>query len=66
MVMANVFDGLPMEITCPKCGKHVKETFGWFRVNGRSCPSCNMSFDTSGLSKSVEEARARIEATLKP
>ena len=41
------FDNLPLEITCPKCGKQIKETVRWLKADSRKCPFCDTLFDTT-------------------
>jgi len=37
------FDNLPLEITCFKCGKQIKETVKWLKAESQKCPFCGGS-----------------------
>jgi hypothetical protein len=54
------FDNLPLEITCPKCGKQIKETVIWLKAESRKCPFCGMLFDTTEFRRGIDEATNRF------
>ncbi len=62
--MAFSFDNLPLEITCPKCDKQIKETVRWFKADGRKCPFCNQPFETTGFRRGMDEATKRTNEML--
>jgi peptide subunit release factor 1 (eRF1) len=62
--MAFSLDYSSMKITCPKCGKKIEKTVGWFKADGRSCPFCHQTFDTTQFRRDIEEAEASTEKTL--
>jgi len=41
------FDNLPLEITCFKCGKQIKETVKWLKAESQKCPFCGTLIDTT-------------------
>jgi hypothetical protein len=63
--MAFSLDYASMDITCPRCGKKIKKTVGWFKADGRSCPFCDQPFDTTQFRRGIEEAEASTEKTLR-
>jgi peptide subunit release factor 1 (eRF1) len=58
------FDNLPLEITCPKCGKQIKETVKWFMADSRKCPFCDLPFETTGFRRGIDEATDRTNEML--
>jgi hypothetical protein len=58
------FDDLPLEITCPKCGKQIKETVKWFMADSRKCPFCDLPFETTGFRRGIDEATDRTNEML--
>jgi predicted nucleic acid-binding Zn ribbon protein len=63
--MAFSLDDTPAEIACPKCGKKIEKTIGWFKGKGRSCPFCGHSLYTTDFRRGVKEAEAAMEKTLR-
>jgi len=59
------FDNLPLEITCPKCGKKIKETVRWLKADSRRCPFCDMLFDTTEFRRGIDEATNRTHEMLR-
>ena len=53
------FDDLPLEITCLKCGKQIKETVKWLKADRRKCPFCDMVIDTTEFRRGIDEATNR-------
>ena len=53
------FDDLPLEITCLKCGKQIKETVKWLKADRRECPFCEMVIDTTEFRRGIDEATNR-------
>jgi sarcosine oxidase delta subunit len=58
------FDNLPLEITCPKCGKQIKETVRWLKAERRKCPFCDMLFETTEFRRGIDEATNRTHEML--
>ena len=58
------FDNLPLEITCPKCGKQIKETVSWFKADSRTCPFCDLPFETTGFRRALDDATKRTNEML--
>ena len=58
------FDNLPLEITCPKCGKQIKETVRWLKADSRKCPFCDMLFETTEFRRGIDEATNRTHEML--
>jgi transcription initiation factor IIE alpha subunit len=54
-------DSEPMEVTCPKCHKKIKQTVGWFKGSNRSCPHCGAGIDSSDFRRGLEEAQREVE-----
>jgi len=50
------FDDLPLEITCPKCGKQINETVRWLKADSRKCPFCDTLIDTTEFRRGIDEA----------
>jgi peptide subunit release factor 1 (eRF1) len=63
--MAISFDDEPLEITCPKCGKKIKKTVRWFKADGRKCPFCGLSFETTKFRRDMKEAEKLAEDALR-
>ncbi len=59
------FDNLPLEITCPKCGKQIKETVRWLKADSRKCPFCDTLFDTTEFRPGLDEATNRTSEMLR-
>jgi phage FluMu protein Com len=59
------FDNLPLEITCPKCGKQINETVRWLKADSRKCPFCDMLFDTTEFRRGIDEATNRTHEMLR-
>ena len=62
---AMFFDNLPLEITCPKCGKQIKETVRWLKADSSKCPFCDMLFDTTEFRRGIDEATNRTHKMLR-
>jgi hypothetical protein len=58
------FDNLPLEITCPKCGKQIKETVSWLKAESRKCPFCDTVFETTEFRRGIDEATNRTHEML--
>jgi sarcosine oxidase delta subunit len=58
------FDNLPLEITCPKCGKQIKETVEWLKTDSRKCPFCDTLFETTEFRRGIDEATNRTHEML--
>ena len=54
------FDDLPLEITCLKCGKQIKETVKWLKAESRKCPFFDALIDTTEFRRGIDEAKNRI------
>jgi hypothetical protein len=50
------FDNLPLEITCSKCGKQIKETVKWLKAESQKCPFCGTLIDTTEFRRGIYEA----------
>ena len=59
------FDNLPLEITCPKCGKQIKETVEWFKADSHKCPFCDTLIDTTEFRRGIDEATNRTHEMLR-
>ena len=59
------FDNLPLEITCLKCGKLIKETVNWLKVESRKCPFCDAPIDTTEFRRGIDEATNRTHEMLR-
>jgi hypothetical protein len=53
------FDNLPLEITCLKCGKQIKETVKWLKAESQRCPFCGTLIDTTEFRRGIGEATNR-------
>jgi hypothetical protein len=49
------FDNLPLEITCSKCGKQIKETVKWLKAESQKCPFCGTLIDTTEFRRGIDE-----------
>ena len=58
------FDDLPLEITCLKCGKQIKETVKWLEADRRECPFCDTLIDTAEFRRGIGEATNRTNEML--
>jgi hypothetical protein len=59
------FDDLPLEITCLKCGKQIKETVKWLKAESRKCPFCDALIDTTEFRRGIDEATNRTHEMLR-
>jgi peptide subunit release factor 1 (eRF1) len=59
------FDNLPLEMTCAKCGKRIKETVRWLKAENRKCPFCGTLIDTTEFRHGIDEATNRTHEMLK-
>ena len=59
------FDNSPLEITCPKCGKQIKETVRWLKAESRKCPFCDTPLDTTEFRRGIDEATNRTNEMLR-
>ena len=59
------FDNLPLEITCLKCGKHIKETVKWLKAESQKCPFCDALIDTTEFRRGIDEATNRTNKMLR-
>jgi hypothetical protein len=59
------FDNLPLEITCLKCGKQIKETVKWLRAECQKCPFCDTLIDTTEFRRGIDEATNRTNKMLR-
>jgi len=59
------FDNLPLEITCLKCGKQIKETVNWLKAEGRKCPFCGTLIETTEFRRGIDEATTRTHEMLR-
>ena len=59
------FDNLPLEITCSKCGKQIKETVKWLKAESRKCPFCDTLIDTTEFRRGIDEATNRTHEMLR-
>jgi len=59
------FDNLPLEITCSKCGKRIKETVNWLKADSRKCPFCDTLIDTTEFRRGIDEATNRTHEMLR-
>jgi phage FluMu protein Com len=59
------FDNLPLEITCLKCGKLIKETVNWLKAESRKCPFCDTPIDTTEFRRGIDEATNRTHKMLR-
>ena len=57
------FDNLPLEITCFKCGKQIKETV-WLKAESQKCPFCGTPIDTTDFRRGIDEATNRTHEML--
>ena len=53
------FDNLPLEITCFKCGKQIKETVKWLKAESQKRPFCGTLIDTTEFRRGIDEATNR-------
>lgn len=58
------FDKLPLEITCFKCGKQIKETVKWLKAESQKCPFCGTLNDTTEFQRGIDEATNRTHEML--
>jgi len=58
------FDNLPLEITCFKCGKQIKETVKWLKSERQKCPFCGTLIDTTEFRRGIDEATNRTHKML--
>jgi peptide subunit release factor 1 (eRF1) len=58
------FDNLPLEITCLKCGKQIKETVKWLKAESQKCPFCGALIDTTEFRRGIDEATNRTHEML--
>jgi hypothetical protein len=58
------FDNLPLEITCSKCGKRIKETVKWLKAESQKCPFCGTLIDTTEFRRGIDEATNRTHEML--
>ena len=58
------FDNLPLEITCLKCGKQIKETVKWLKAESQKCPFCGTLIDTTEFRRGIGEATNRTHEML--
>jgi peptide subunit release factor 1 (eRF1) len=58
------FDNLPLEITCFKCGKRIKESVKWLKAESQKCPFCGTLIDTTEFRRGIDEATNRTHQTL--
>lgn len=63
--MSFSFDDAALEIKCPKCGKQIKQTVGWFKKQGVKCPHCGAGFDTTQFASGIEKAEQLTNKTLR-
>jgi hypothetical protein len=59
------FGNLPLEITCSKCGKQIKETVKWLKADSRKCPFCDTLIDTTEFRRGIDEATNRTHEMLR-
>ena len=59
------FDNLPLEITCSKCGKQIKETVKWLKAESQKCPFCGTLIDTTEFRRGIDEAANRTHEMLR-
>ena len=59
------FDNLPLEITCLKCGKVIKENVKWLKAESRKCPFCDTPIDTTEFRRGIDEATDRTHKMLR-
>lgn len=59
------FDNLPLEITCSKCGRLIKETVKWLKAENRKCPFCDTPIDTTEFRRGIDEATNRTHEMLR-
>jgi hypothetical protein len=59
------FDNLPLEITCSKCGKQIKENVKWLKAESRKCPFCDTLIDTTEFRRGIDEATNRTNEMLR-
>ena len=59
------FDNLPLEITCPNCGKQIKETVRCLKAESRKCPFCETLIDTTEFRRGIDEATNRTHEMLR-
>ena len=58
------FDNLPLEITCFKCGKQIKETVKWLKAESQKRPFCGTLIDTTEFRRGIDEATNRTHEML--
>jgi endogenous inhibitor of DNA gyrase (YacG/DUF329 family) len=58
------FDNLPLEITCSKCGKQIKEAVKWLKAETRIRPFCDTLIDTTEFRRGIDEATNRTNEML--
>lgn len=55
------FDDELLEITCPTCGKKIKQKIRWFKQDGNACPhGCGTTFKTDQFLREIK----KVEKTL--
>lgn len=59
--MQNALDGGTLEFPCPKCGKAIRNTVGWFRRTDVKCPSCGLPFDTTKFAAEIAKAEKAVD-----
>ena len=55
---------IPLEITCFKCGKQIKETVEWHKAESQKCPFCGTLIDTTEFRRGIDEATNRTHEML--
>ena len=58
------FDNLPLEITCLKCSKQIKETVNWLKAKSQKCPFCGTLIGTTEFRRGIDEATNRTHKML--
>jgi hypothetical protein len=59
------FDNLPLEMTCSKCGKQIKENVKWLKAESQKCPFCDTLIDTTEFRRGIDEATNRTHEMLR-
>jgi hypothetical protein len=59
------FDNLPLEITCLKCSKQIKETVNWLKAKSQKCPFCGTLIETTEFRRGIDEATKRTHEMLR-
>lgn len=56
-----LLDNERLELNCPHCRKAIKQTIGWFKQSGHSCPGCGAALETKEFKRSIEDVERQLK-----